>query len=61
MNAQATLARARCARVLLMGDHDLVFCRGTLIVTGVVEEAALSADRVHRDCTRKARVTMMTT
>jgi hypothetical protein len=58
MNAPATLARAR---VLLMGDHDLVFCCGTLIVTGAVEEAALSADLVHRDCTTKARVTMMTT
>jgi hypothetical protein len=53
MNASATVARPQSERVLQMGDHDLVLCFGTLIVTGAVEAAALSAHSVHRDCTTK--------
>ena len=43
MNVSATLPRVAGARVLQMGDHDLVLCDGTVFVTGISAVAGLCA------------------
>jgi hypothetical protein len=57
MNART----AHGERVLQMGDHDLVLCVGTLIVTGAAEAAALSAQPRSSRLYNERRVTIMTT